>query len=82
MNAPVTKRLDLPERPIEVEDLLPRMILARDVYDARGMLLVAENTTMNPAHVERLQRFQEVEPLGAIYIYLTEKPKDEDDQSA
>jgi putative two-component system response regulator len=73
LNAPVTPRLDLPETQIQVEDLIPRMILSRDVYDVRGMLLVAENTTLQRAHIERLQRFNDVEPFGTVYVYQTGK---------
>jgi len=45
------------------------MILSRDVLDTRGLLLVAENTTLRPAHIERLRYFNDVEPLPEIYVY-------------
>ena len=71
LNAPATQKPDLPETQVQITDLVPGMILSRDVVDVRGMLLVAENTSLRVAHIERLQYFGEVESLGGIYVYRT-----------
>ena len=58
------------EKRITIENLLPDMILARDVYSKSGVLLISQYERINGNDVERLNRFLNSEMIiDNIYIY-------------
>jgi response regulator RpfG family c-di-GMP phosphodiesterase len=63
-NKPVQREIKIP-----VNDLRIGMMLSRDLYDGRGMLLMNANTVLTPSHIERLMHFHEVEPFEPINIF-------------
>jgi response regulator RpfG family c-di-GMP phosphodiesterase len=60
------------EAEICIKDLLPGMMISREVRTAQGILLLPKDTTIQEAHLERLYSFQETNPFAdIIYVYRT-----------
>jgi len=58
-----------PEVKVEVRSLQPGMILSRDLYSARGILLMASDSPLRLSHIERIRKFNSLEQIGPIYVY-------------
>lgn len=49
---------------IGVNNLVPGMILAEDIYTPKGLMLIPENTTIDEKHIFRIRLYQ----IHAVYI--------------
>lgn len=67
------------EAEICIKELLPGMVISRDVRTAEGILLLQKNTELEESHLEKLLSFQQTNPLAdIIYIYRKTMPEDEE----
>ncbi|MGQ9631465.1 MAG: HD-GYP domain-containing protein [bacterium] len=63
-----TKKLT--ERAISLEELKEGMVVSRDVYSSKGILLVSKDETLKRAHIEKIRNYHRTDPIaGEIYIY-------------
>ncbi len=55
---------------VDLADLKEGMQLARDVNTASGRMLMAKGAELTAAHIQRLQRFNDIDPIvDRIYVY-------------
>ena len=55
---------------VELSDLVPGMILSRDIFTESSRLLLQENSEITPFRLERLRAIQLKDPIrGKIYVY-------------
>ncbi len=58
------------ESRINVEELQPGMVLARDISSSDGIMLLPQFETLDEMAIERIKRFHEKRPLvGGAYVY-------------
>lgn len=55
--------------------LQPGLVLSRDLETTKGLLLMAADTPLEEAHIDRIQNFHALEAIGPIYVYQPEEPK-------
>ena len=65
------------ERRVNMEDLIPGMVLARDVISISGVLLISQYEKLTAADILKLQRFYERNMVMAgLFVYGSTGPKD------
>lgn len=74
LNTQLRQKPSRPEIKVPLPLLKPGMILSRDLYSAKGLLLMASDTPLRPSHIERIRNFNNLEPIGPIYVYRVETP--------
>lgn len=61
------------ETVVPLSRLEPGMVLSRNLKTVSGRLLLPERAVVQPAHIEKLQNFNKIDPIdGGIYIFLPE----------
>jgi response regulator RpfG family c-di-GMP phosphodiesterase len=67
---------------IRIEDLEQGMTLARDIYSARGVLLIPRKTTLRQNHLNKIHAYHEKDPIvGGIFIFRKSRPATEQESS-
>jgi response regulator RpfG family c-di-GMP phosphodiesterase len=59
-----------PDADINLRDLVPGMMLSKDLVTSRGVLLLSKNKMITPKHLERLTNHHAIDPImSGIHVY-------------
>ncbi len=58
---------------IALDQLEEGMILARDLYTSKGILLIPKDEVIRQAHIDKIRNYHRIDPIvGGVYVYKPE----------